>query len=357
MNDFVLYSAIALFSCFFVAYFLLNKIDSDLIPPEYEVGIDPFWSIWGTMLLGGIIAFHFYPVNFDMVFDYSYITFIFPVIFALLIYLCYLFELDLASNIFIFIGGLIASYMAPSDFILFPKLQYVFLDKLAIATIILVISKGFTLLNGLPAVSSIQCLTILLSIFALAYIGVLPQVLAVVAMAYFGVILAFTFFSWPPEKLILSQGAYSALGFIIACLMFNASVEYAESSMFVAASYLITEILVFMYNRFILGIRKSWNFMHTSYFKLSNEGKYTEEVINGLCRIMIVNIVLAVAQIYCPSRVAFPVFSIFTNFWFISILSGEAKPLQFLSITRLGGAALGSIFKKKTTKKRKNRIK
>jgi UDP-N-acetylmuramyl pentapeptide phosphotransferase/UDP-N-acetylglucosamine-1-phosphate transferase len=198
-----------------------------------------------------------------------------------------------------------------------------------------------------------QCLAILLSIFVLSYFGILPQVLAVVAMAYFGVIIAFIFFSWPPEKLILSQGAYSALGFILACLMFNASVEYAESSMFIAASYLITETLVFLYNRFILGIKKYWGFMNTSYFNISKEGEYTNEVISGIGKIMLVNIVLSVAQIYCPSRIAFPVFSIFTNFWFLSILSGDARPIQFLSITQIGGAALGNIFRKKKNKKGK----
>jgi hypothetical protein len=353
MEDFIFYSIVTLLSCFSVAYFLLNRIDDEIIPESYELGLDPFWPILGTMFIGGIFAFHFYPTNFDMIFNYSHITFIFPIVFAVVMYLCYLLELDLAFNLLLFIGGLIASYMAPDDYMLFPKMPYMFLDKLAIATIIFVISKGFTLLNGLPAISSMQCLAILLSIFLLSYFGVLPQVLAVVAMAYFGAIIAFSFFSWPPEKLILSQGAYTVLGFVIACLMFNSSVEYAESSMLVAASYLITEILVFMYNRIILGMKKSWGFMNTSYFNISNEGEYANEVISGVGKILIVNIVLSVAQIYCPSRVAFPVFSIFTNFWFLSILSGDAKPIQFLSITRIGGAALGNIFKKKTNKKGK----
>ena len=198
------------------------------------------------MLIGGVCAFHFYPENADMIYNYKHITFILPLIFAILIYFCYLFEFDFVSNALVLIGGLVVSYMTPLEYRLFPQLPYAFLDKLAIASIIFIIAKGFALLNGLPAVASLQCLTILLSIFVLAYFGILPQVLAVVAMAYFGVIIAFTFFSWPPERLILSQGAYTALGFVIACLMLNASVEYAETSMFVAASYMITEIFVFL---------------------------------------------------------------------------------------------------------------
>ncbi len=353
MEDFIFYSVIALLGCFIIAYFLLNRIDSDLIPESYEIGLDPFWIIWGTMFVGGICAFHFYPESFDAIYNYTYITVILPLIFALFIYLCYLFEFDLLANLLIFGGGLVVGYLTPKEYMLFPDIPYMFLDKLAIATIVFIIAKGFTLLNGLPAVSSLQILTILLSIFVLTYFGVLPQILAVIAMAYFGTIVAFTFFSWPPEKLILSQGAYSALGFVIACLMLNASVEYAESSMFVAASFLITEILVFVYNRFILCIKTSWGFMNTSYYKISNEGEYIAEVLNGLCKIMFVNILLAVAQIHCTSRVAFPVFSIFANFWFLSILAGDAKPMPLLSITRIGGAALGSIFKKKINKKGK----
>ena len=347
MNDFIFYCIIALLGCFCLAYYLLNRIDSDIIPESYDASLDPFWTIWGVMFVGGICAFHFYPDNMDMIFEYKHITFIAPLIFAILIYICYLLEFDLISNLLIFIGGLVVSYMTPDDFRLLPHLPYEFLDKAAIALIILIISKGFVLLNGLPAIASMQCLTILLSIFILSYFEILPQVLAVVAMAYFGAIVAFTFFSWPPEKLILSQGAYSALGFVIACLMFNASVEYAESSMFVAASYMITEILVFLYNRFILGSKTRWGFMNTSYFKLSGEGEFTLEMISALYKVMIVNIILSIAQVYCPSRLAFPVFSIFTNLWFLSILSGEAKPIQFLPISRIGYNFLGDLIKKK----------
>lgn len=356
MSDFLFYSVVVLLGCFSLAYYLLNRIDADLIPEQYELSLDPFWPIYCTMLVGGICAFSFYPQIFDAIFDYNYITFIVPLAFALLIYIFYLFEFDMVANLLIFSGGLLVAYMAPENFMLFPQIPYIFLDKLSIAAIIFVIAKSFVLLNGLPAVSAVQYSTILLSIFVLAYFGHLPQILAVVAIAYLGVMIAFTFFSWPPEKLILSQGAYCSLGFILACLMFNASVEYAESSMFVAASYLITELLVFIYNRFLLGIKKSWGFMNTLYFKISKEGEFTNEVLSGLCKIMLVNIVLSVAQVYCPSRIAFPMFSIFTNLWFLSILSGDAKPIQFLSITRIGGTALGYIFKNKTKKnKQKNR--
>lgn len=351
MSDFVFYSVIVLLSCFSIAYYCLNKIDADLIPESYELSLDPFWSIWGTMLVGGCLAFHFYPDNFDMIMIYKYTTFIIPLFFALLVYICYLFEQDLLSNVLMFIGGLVVSYMAPDDYMLFPEIPYLILDKILIAVIIFVIAKSFMLLNGLPGVASIQALTILLSIFLLSYFGALPQVLAVVAMAYFGAIIAFAFFSWPPEKLILSQGAFSALGFIIVCLMFDASVEYAESSMLVASSYLITELLVFIYNRYLLGIKKTWGFMNTIYFKLSNEGEFTNAILSALYKIMIVNIILSIAQIYCYSRIAFPIFSVLANFWFLAILAGEAEPLRILSISRMGVSIFGGLLRKKQNNK------
>ena len=122
MEDFIFYCVVTLLSCFTVAYFLLNRIDAEIIPESYEIGLDPFWPIWVTMLIVGIFAFHFYPANFDMIFNYSHITFIFPIVFAVVMYLCYLLELDLAFNLLLFIGGLIASYMAPDDYMLFPKM-------------------------------------------------------------------------------------------------------------------------------------------------------------------------------------------------------------------------------------------
>ena len=98
MNDFIFYSIVTLVVCFGIAYYLLSRIDSDIIPESYDAQLDPFWTIWGVMLIGGVCAFHFYPENADMIYNYKHITFILPLIFAILIYFCYLFEFDFASN-------------------------------------------------------------------------------------------------------------------------------------------------------------------------------------------------------------------------------------------------------------------
>jgi hypothetical protein len=129
--------------------------------------------------------------------------------------------------------------------------------------------------------------------------------------------------------------------------MLNAAGEYAEVSMFVAASYLFTEVGIALYNRFIANMHEDHPFMYTSYFQISKDGEYTSGVLVGIIKIFALNIVLAVIQIAGTERLAFPVFSVALNLWYLSILSGQSEAQPFFSITRIGFNMVKGVFSKK----------
>lgn len=351
MNEFLIYGIGALLICFTLATFLLSRIDGEIIPENYEFLLDPFWYIWGVMLIGGTVVFSFLPNFPDTVKSYSYFDVTIPLLFAGLIYFCYLFDLRWLAHIVTFGCALVMSYAMPDTFQLFPAQLAPWQDKLVVALIIFVISKGLGLLNGLSSIASMQFLAVMLLTALLTYFGILPLLLGILALTYAGVMLAFAFFSWPPEKLYLSTGAFVSLGFVLGCFMLNGAVEYVESSMFIAASYLFTEVGIVLYQKFITREAPEESYMQTAYFRISEDGKYEQGIIRGVMKIMFSDIVLAIIQIVSTERLAFPVFAVALNVWFLSILSGDTNPEELLSISRWGKNMIKSAWAKKKNKK------
>lgn len=351
MTEFLSYGTVALLVCFVVTTFLLSKIDSEIVPENYEFKIDPFWYIWGTMLIGCLVCYFYFPSSNDCVNSYSALTIFIPFLFASLIYFSYIIEFNILTDILTFGFALVMSYMTPEGYQLFPAQLSPLQDKLVIALFIYTISKGLGLLNGVSAIASMQFITVFVSVILLVYFGALPQILGVLAMTYIGAMLGFAIFSWPPEKLVMSSGAFSAFGFILGCFMLNGAVEYAEASLFIACSYLFTEVLQFLYRRYIERKFTKQSFMTTSYFLISNNKKYEYDTVIGVGKILVVNVILSIIQIASAERLAFPVFSIALNLWLLSILSGDTKSEELLSVSRWGKNAIKNVLTKKNNSK------
>ncbi len=354
MSESMVYAIGALLICFTAATFFLSRVQTDIFPEDYEFKLDPFWPIIGVMFAGSIIAYSLFPLQPDMVKVYGYTDFALPAVLAIVIYIGYLFDLDWLTNLITLAAALAVSYLQPDDFMLFPAYLSPWQDRLAVAAILFAISKGLGLLNGLGAIASMQFLAVMAITAILSYLGILPQLLGIMAMVYGGVMLAFAFFSWPPEKLIISDGAFSALGFVMGCLMLNAAVEFSEASMFIAVSYMATEIGFVLYNRFICNLREERWFMYTSYFRLSEQGAYEQGIVRGVLKILVVNTVLAMSQVAAQERLAMPVFAVAINLWIISILSGDTKPEELLSFSNWGKKAIKGVFGKKKHKEDKD---
>lgn len=353
MNEATVYGIGALLICFTIATFFLSRMQTDIFPEDYEFRLDPFWYVTGIMFAGSIVLYFLFPQTGDTIKDYHLTDFMVPFVLAFLIYGAYLLDINWVANLLTFGAALAVSYMQPDDFILFPAYLTMFQDKFAVAFIIFILSKGLGLLNGLGAIASMQFMTVMSAIAILSYLGALPLLSGVVALALAGTMLAFCFFSWPPEKIIMSNGGFSAIGFIMGCFMLHGAVEYAEASMFISASYLIVELGKVLYDRYIYGKKFEYDFMGTAYFQISQDGKYEKGVILGILKILIVNLVLAMIQIAASERFALPMFAVALNLWFLSILSGNTKPQEILSLTKLGAKATKGIFTKKKGNKEK----
>ncbi len=336
MNEVVIFGLSALFICFTVTNFFLSRIPLEIYAEDYDYRLDPLFTVFFVMLLGGIGCFMFFPPYFDTVKDYGYLDFILPFVFSGVIYFCYLLGIDVITNIVSILLCLIMAFIQPDDFRMFNGYLPYWQDRLLIAGLLFVISKGMSLLNGLGAIASAQFMLVMLTSATLAYFGVAPKLLAVVGAAYGGAMLAFTFFSWPPEKLIMTNGGFASIGFILGCFMLNMSVEYSATSMFIATSFLFTEVGYVLYNRYILNHKKEQAYMNSTYYNISNEGEYEREVVIGVMKIFFVNFLLSILQIASDENVALPFFSVALNMWMLSVLAGDATSMQMFSITKWG---------------------
>lgn len=350
MSEVLLYAIGALLISFTLGTFFLSRIQTDVFPEDYEFKLDPFWYIVSLLFLGGVGAYMFFPERYDMVNDYGYLSFALPPVLAAIIYFFYLLDAGLFANIATLVAAAAISFLAPDEMTLFPALSF-WQNKGAVIFILFGISKAMGLMNGLGAIGSMQFLAVMCVSAILTYIGVLPELLAVVAAAYAGVMLSFFFFSWPPEKIAISDGAFSAIGFIMGAFMLFGTAEYSEASMFIAASYMIAETGIFLYRRFICNQQASRAFMLTSYYRTSNDGEYETAVVTGVLKIMFLDGILAVIQSAANERLALPLFAVALNIWLLSILSGDTKPEELLSISKWSKKALGGLFFRK--KKRK----
>lgn len=346
MNEMLVYGISSLMVCFTILTFILYRVPNDIFPENYEFHLDPFWYVIGIMFLGCSAIYFIYPKVPDMVHEYHYLSLLLPFIFAVLIYVAYIFTNDWIVNLLTLGFGFIICCLQPDDFQLFSDKLAPWQDKLAIMFILFFISKGLSLLNGLPAIASIQFSVVMVSAALLAYLGALPQILGVIALTFLGCMLAFCFFSWPPEKLIFSHGGFQALGFVMGCFMLTSSTEFADAPMCIAMSYLITEVGLALYNHYICGDKTEYLYMSTSYYKTSQDEQYTLGVVRGVLKIMIINVVLSMVQIAAADRLALPVFSVALNLWLLSILSGDTNPEDVISLTRWGKKVIKGAFSK-----------
>ncbi len=335
--------------CFVLSTFVLTRIKTDVFPEEYEFKLDPFWYLFGLFLLTSVSVYYLQPVGVDTIKTYTLLNFTLPVIFSALIYFCYLLDVPWLTNLITYTLALCIAFMQSDDFVLFPEYFSPLQDKFIVALLIFFISKGLGYLNGSGGIASTQFVVVMLSAFLLTYFGILPQILGSFALAYLGIMLAFTFLSWPPEKIIISNGGFSALGFIMACLMLDASVEFSDASMFIATAYLFTELGCAFYNRFILYKKHQFWFMDTFYYRLLEMGASEKSLAFSIAKILFVNLILSLFQIVAYERLALPVFAIAFDLWLLSILSGDTKPEELLSFSRWGKNTLKYIFKKNKT--------
>jgi len=347
MNEMMIYGISALLICFTVLTFLLSRLPTDIFPENYEFKLDPFWYVLGVMFAGVTVIFFLFPDLPDMVKSYHYTGILLPFVFAGIIYISYLFDINWLTNLLTFGAAYVISYIQPDDFQLFPTQLAPWQDKLAVATILFVLSKGLGLLNGIGGIASTQFCTVMITALVLTYFGALPQFLAAIAMTYLGTMIAFAFFSWPPEKIVMSNGAFASLGFIMGCFMLDAANEFAEVPMLIAVSYLVTEVLIALYNRLICQEKTDFLYMNTSYYKTSDEGKYDAGVARGVLKILAIDVVLALMQIVAYERLAIPVFAIALNLWFLSILSGDTNPEELVSLTKWGKKIVKGVFSRK----------
>ncbi len=339
---------------FTVATFLFTRIKADIVPEEYEFQLDPCWYMLGLFFVASIAVYYLFPPYYDMVKAYGCADFAVPVILAALLYFFHLLGVDWLTWSFTFAAALGVSFMQPDDFVLFPAYLSPLQDKFAVAAIITLISFGLGLLNGIAALASLQFVTVMLTVALLAYFGIVPQLLGAVALAYMGIMLAFAFLSWPPEKLIMSQGAFAVAGFIMGCFMLNGAVEFSESSMFIASAYLAVEVGIAAYNRFIKNEHYEYAFMYTLYYKLSQDGIFEQETVIGVLKLLFINILMALIQTVAHDRLALPAFCAAIDLWYLSILSGDTKPEELLSFSKWGTNVIKKVVKKRKDGKKNN---
>ena len=336
MSDVAMFGFTSMLVCFVFSTYFITRAPEDFFPEEYEFSSDPIWYILAFLFVGGTGTFILFPEHMDTIKDYKIWDFILPIIFAAIIYIAYLIGNEWFSNFLIFTLAYIMCLIQPDTFILFPEHLEPWQDRLVVSAILFTITKGLGLLNGLAAIASMQFLCVMISTIALYFLGVAPSILFVMAMCYTGVMLSFAFLSWPPEKLLMNNDAWSSLGFVLGCFALNMAVECSDASIFIALSYLFTEVIMAVYNKYIANKSYEHLYMSTSYYTISNEGEEEERVVYGVLKIFIVCVLLSMAQTISIERIALPVFSVALNLWFLSILSGETKPEGFFSITKLG---------------------
>jgi len=351
MNELLVYGVGSLMICFAVLTFILYRVPNDIFPEEYEFHLDPFWYIIGIMFLGCSVVYIVFPTFPDMIHPYRYLNLFLPFVFATLLYLVYIFGNELSINLVTFALALVVCYLQPDDFQLFPDKLAPWQDKLVIALFLFVLSRGLGLLNGLPAIASMQFSAVMISAALMAYFGALPQILGVIALTLLGCMLAFSFFSWPPERLIISHGGFSSLGFVMGCFMLTSSTEFADASMCIAASYLFTEVGISFYNHYLCRDQADYLYMSTSYYRTSQDEQYTLGVARGILKILVIDVVLSVMQIAAISRLSLIVFSIALNLWLLSILSGDTSPEDVMSLTKWSKKAIKGFFSKSPKEK------
>ncbi len=286
-----------------------------------------FISFLGSYLIGKNFS--------DAVAVLSFWKVMVPFVATFVIYGLFLMEMNrlfmMATVLFSFICGFI--FIEPSS-LMFQNVIPSYLEISGYCLIASVIALSGKVLKGVHGLFPLYFLMFMVGLALLAFMGGLPIYFAYFACFCCGLWVVVYQFNMYDENLHLSEGTAVSMMFLIGSLFLMAINELSFSSVFILSVYPITELLWALFGICFLKDGSPDLYMYTSFYQTYLKGVNALTLQNLLFKLLLINILFALVQLYAPNIYTFPILTFVFNFWMMSKFhSGDDKKTPSETLT------------------------
>ena len=308
-----------LFAGYIFARLFVRFLPFDKDALNYELKRDVYAYVWLFMFASALLLKAFAPSSVDAIFPLLSWQIALLFILSAFIYFAFLTENKKFLYLCVAVSSVLAAYLLTpqTDHFFGIILPYVWVI-VCLSALVFVLTLASYLLAALVGVYALFVSVFLISAGFLSLAGGLPVWLGVTAVLWAGLWIGIYQFNAEPQKITLNTGASLSMGFLLSCFMLKANAEMAGSSVLILFSFIIAELILSAYRRYILRSEETNLALNTSHFIAY------QQVLNGapvyvlVLKIGIINGALALFQLYSENAFSLPVLALVINLWMLS---------------------------------------
>ncbi len=279
-------------------------------------------SVFLALLLFGGIAAIFYnaPDMFDVVAPVGW--YVLPLVFltAILLYAVFWFEIVWLTRAAALAASVLLACLLPINCMIFEGLVPLWADRLLISLAVFIFISGAANINLLSGIFGIQATTVSVGIGILALLGGVPLYLGAIGAYVAGIWLGFLNLNWFPSKVYINSGTCMAAAYILAWLLLQGAAELAGPSALILMMFFICEIIWALAQKFIFGQNTADLSDNTACYEAFTKGVTVPAIGVAVAKINVVNVILAMFQLYSANSFSVPIFAFLINLWLLGIL-------------------------------------
>ena len=296
---------------------------------SYQIKKDPYIYIFLLLFVAFFGICLFMPDFKDAILPINYRWLLTSFLFAAFIYILYLIEADKLLDFGVLFFAVLNTFLFADRQVLVDLAPVPWqLSALGIGLIIGLTTLGARILVGLTGVFSLVFSLLSFGLFLIAAAGGIPLYLGLMAATMLGVFACIFQFNRWGMQLKINEGAMMSACFLFCMLLLAGTNELAGPSVFILCFYILTELLWSLCNQYILRRKENDLYFNTVYFHAFEKGLELGTVHILILKICVINIVLAIFELYAQNAFTLPILAFVINFWFLSKMYNAGQEQQ-----------------------------
>ena len=289
-------------------------------------------SVFLALLLFGGMSAIFYnaPDMYDVAAPVAW--YVLPAVFltAGLLYVVFWFEIVWLTRAAVLAASVLLACMLPSNCLIFEGLVPLWADRILASLAVFVFVSGAEYINLLAGVFGVQAAAISAGIGILALLGGAPLYLGAIGVYAAGVWLGFLNLNWFPSKVYINSGTCMAAAYVSAWMLLQGAAELAGPSVLILAMFFFSEIIWAVAQKFVFGQNTVDLSENTACYEAFSKGVAVPAIGVAVAKINVVNVILAMFQLYSANSFSVPIFAFLINLWLLGILYNANEGVKSL---------------------------
>lgn len=336
MLEFIMEGGIV-FSVMYVLTLLLGQLLSveDEKMPVYRFKTDPYIYTFLMLLIGFCVIGWLSSGCQDCVFGFDFKLIATTFLFAGLIYALFLLEMEKLSVLAVFVFSIVNAFcFIQKDALMATNVIPWQAEVLAVGVFLGLVTYSSKMFIGLSGAFSLMISMMSLGVVLIAYAGGIPWFIGFMGVAMTGVFICIFQYNRQSVKFQLNEGAVMSATFIFCSLLLQGVNEFAAPSMFILTIYMLMELLFGLFKQYALRKKEPDLYLHAFYWQAVERGFSVYGVHVLLIKLCIMNILLALFELYSPNVVTLPVAAVFINCWLLSKVYYADRKMTLKEVNR-----------------------